>query len=76
MRPEPLVIIALLVIALAFTAASVIRLENYRYANFVGYCADYDSKDPVAHIKREDCLNEKQTRTIWLWHVIYGLNIF
>jgi hypothetical protein len=75
MRPAHLAIIALLVVALAFMTTAVVRLENYRYANFVGLCAEHDGKGPAARIKREECLNEKETRTSWLWHVLFGLKI-
>ena len=74
-RLGTLIVITLLSVTLFFMTAAVVRLENYRNANFVGYCAEHDGKDPVARIKREVCLEEKQTRTSWFWHVLYGLKL-
>lgn len=74
MRLTSLAIAALLV-ALGITTAAVARLENYRYANFLGMCSAFDLKDPAARIKREACLDDVQTRTAWVWHVVYGLKI-
>lgn len=34
-------LLAVLVIALAITTNAVVRLENYRYANFVGFCSHH-----------------------------------
>jgi len=38
-------IIVVLLAALGYTVSAVAKLENYRYANFVGLCLDgYDAK--------------------------------
>ncbi len=68
------IIIALCVAAFALGSA-VARLENYRYANFLGSCSEYAITDPVQRIKRESCLENTQTRTSWLWHILYGLKL-
>ncbi len=61
--------------AVVVLGSTVVRLENYRYANFVGFCSDYDIKNPVERINREECLNKTQTRTHWIWHLLYALRI-
>ncbi|WP_426615377.1 hypothetical protein [Bradyrhizobium sp. McL0616] len=72
-----LMIIVVLLAALAYSVVAVAKLENYRYANFVGLCADgYDIKNPTSGIKREDCLMRTDTRASWLWNAAYGLGIF
>jgi len=50
------IIIAVLAVALVVLASAVVRLENYRYANFVGFCTEFDIKQPVQRIEREKCL--------------------
>src|SRR5688572_3018523 len=57
--------VPLLAVGLVFTTSVVVPLENYRYANFVGVCTDFDIKNPAERIKHEDCLHNSQTRTGW-----------
>ena len=56
-------VIAVLVIALVMTNSAVVRLENYRYANAVGFCDEYDVANPMQRIKRGNCLENTETRT-------------
>jgi hypothetical protein len=67
--------IGILFIAVVVLGSTVVRLENYRYANFVGFCSDYDIRKPVERINREECLNKAQTRTHWIEHLLYALRI-
>ena len=62
-------------IAVALLTRAVVRLENYRYANSVGLCAEYSLRDAQQLIEREKCLNAVETRTHWVWHVLYGLGL-
>ena len=75
MRIPYIFLLTVLVIALAITTTAVVRLENYRYANFVGLCSEFDITNPVQRIKREGCLEIAETRTHWLWHILYGMKI-
>jgi hypothetical protein len=75
MRTACVFLFAVLIVALVLTTNAVVRLENYRYANFVGMCKEYDITDPVERIKRERCLENTETRTHWFAHVLYGLRI-
>jgi hypothetical protein len=70
-----IVILVLVVLVIVLTAA-VVRLENYRYANFVGLCTEFDITKPQQRIEREKCLETTRTRTHWFWHVIYGVGLF
>ncbi len=61
---------ALLVITTATTlwlASSLVRVENQRYAMQLGMCrqevGDWDYK----------CLKRVDTRTSWIWHLVYAL---
>lgn len=65
--------IGILFVAIVALGSAVARLENYRYANFVGFCSDYDIKNLEERIKREECLNKTQTRTHWIWHILNAL---
>lgn len=49
--------------------ATIVRLENYRYANQMGFCSSPEFKWPEGMMRREDCLNRTQTRTHSLWHL-------
>jgi hypothetical protein len=62
-----------LLIATIILGSAVVRLENYRHANFIGFCADYNVRDPQQRIAREQCLDGSQTRTNWFWHLLYGI---
>jgi hypothetical protein len=76
MRIWLLMIVVVLFAALGYSVAAVAKLENYRYANFVGLCAeDYDVRNPSSRIKREDCLMRSEARTSWWWNAAYGLGI-
>ena len=48
--------------------AALIGLENYRYANSKGYCSEFDTKDSVARVLKDQCLNEtmKGEDAVWL----------
>jgi hypothetical protein len=75
MRSTTIIVVVSLVVAVIVLTHAIVRLENYRYANFVGFCTDFDIKDPQQRIKREACLNNTQTRTHWLFHVAYGVGL-
>ena len=52
----------------------IVVLENYHYASSLNFCSEY--ANAMNLVKREKCLNEKETRTSWAWHLAYGLKIF
>ncbi len=63
--------IVIFVLAIALTVrivAALIGLENYRYANSKGYCSEYNIKDPVARVLKDQCLEEtmKGSNSLWL----------
>lgn len=49
-------------------AASLVRVENQRYALRIGMC-----EGPVTSQKFYDCIETVQTRTGWWWHLFYAL---
>ncbi len=57
------VIIALVVRILA----ALISLENYRYANSHGFCNEFDTKDAVARVLKDQCLDETMEGSDSLW---------
>jgi hypothetical protein len=77
MNPRPLILILVLMLVAmgAVLTSAVARLENYRYANFVGACTEFDITRPQQRIERERCLEATQTRTHWFWHVLYGVGL-
>lgn len=75
MKLIPLALIAGLALVIVWLGSAVVKLENYRYANFVGMCTKYNIADPIQRIQREDCLEKTQTRTHWFWHLLYGLKV-
>jgi hypothetical protein len=70
-----IVVIVMLLAMVAILTSAVVRLENYRYANFVGACTEFDITKPQQRIEREKCLEATQTRTHWFWHVLYGVGL-
>ena len=51
---------------------SLVKVENERYALFVGMC---DKKDSPTELRLIDfqCLSKVETRTHWVWHLFYAL---
>ena len=72
----PIAIIVALALIAAALGAAVVRLENYRYANSLGFCSQYSLKDPIDLHRREECLNKVQTRTHAAWHIFYAVKDF
>lgn len=52
---------------IVWLSVSLVRVENERYAMFVGMCRDRLGMTDVT------CLTKTQTRTGWWWHLFYGL---
>lgn len=48
-------------------SAALVRVENERYALFLGMCRDRLGMTDIA------CVMKVQTRTGWWWHLFYGL---
>jgi hypothetical protein len=62
------IILTVVVIALVVRIlAALIGLENYRYANSHGFCSEFDTKDPVARVLKEQCLDETMKGSDALW---------
>lgn len=66
-----LVILVLLGLLVWF-GATIVRLENYRYAAQLGMCSDYSA---IQLVERHRCLSETQTRTSSFWHLVYALGL-
>jgi hypothetical protein len=66
-------IIVFLLLLIIWLSTSVIRLENYHYANQVGLCLEFEF--PQEGLERDKCLNDSQTRTNPFLHLLYGLGI-
>lgn len=65
--------IVFLLLIVVWLSATVIRLENFRYATFVGFCSEPAETIPGQPLKRYECLKSKETRTNGLWHLYYAL---
>lgn len=55
------------VLLMFWLAVSLVRVENERYALFVGMCRDRLGMTDAR------CLATVQTRTGWWWHLYYAL---
>jgi hypothetical protein len=75
MKIIAVVLIVGLAVETVWLGSAVVRLENYRQANFVGMCIHYNIADPIQRIQREDCLEKARTRTHWWWHLLHGMRI-
>jgi hypothetical protein len=62
------VAIALLLVAVLYLGASLIKVENQRYALAVGLC-----RDSKTGLTDNACLAKVETRTNPAWHLYYAL---
>lgn len=60
----------LLVLLVVWLSASLVRVENQRYAQVIGMC-----RDGATGLSDLACLSKVETRTSWIWHFAYGLGI-
>jgi hypothetical protein len=67
------ILIALLLVVVAWLLAVVVRLENYHYASVVGMCSEFKADDPLQTVTRHNCLHSTNTRTSSVWHIFYAL---
>lgn len=65
-------IIAVLSLALLWFGASLIRVENQRYALELEMCG---TLSPENSVKRFECLETIETRTGPFYHLLYGLGV-
>ena len=63
------VAIVVLAIAALILGASLVRVENQRYAMSIGMCA---TKEPP-RLPDWKCLSHVETRTSWWWHIFYAV---
>lgn len=70
MKNIAIVVLSLLVVWLSIT---VVRLENFRYATFVGFCSEPTETILGQPLKRYECLKSKESRTNAVWHLFYAL---
>ena len=68
-------LILILCAVVVWFGMTIVRLENYNYGNVVGFCNEYSSQIPQERIKKDECLNSKQTRTNPFIHLAYALGI-
>jgi hypothetical protein len=65
-----------LIVALAgllvWFGATIVRLENYRYAASLNMCANFKAYELA---KRDHCLKTAKTRTSPIYHLLYGLRV-
>lgn len=54
-------------ILIVWLGASLVRVENQRYALLGGMCRDASGAVDGA------CLQKVETRTAWWWHLLYAL---
>lgn len=66
-------VIVILLLLIVWLSTTVVRLENFRYATFVGFCSGPAETIQTEPQKRYECLKSKETRTNWLWHLLFAL---
>ena len=62
-------VIVVLLMAVVLLSARLVAIENQRYAAALGICPG----KLVPHIQDLSCLATVQTRTSWLWHLLYAV---
>ena len=68
------IVIFLLLLALAWLSATIVRLENFHYTSVVGMCREFKADNPLQTVQRHRCLHSTETRTNPLWHLFYALS--
>ncbi len=63
-----IVIAILLLICIGFSFV-IVKVENQRYALEVGMCREKANPILIDH----RCLDTVQTRTSWMWHLLYAI---
>jgi hypothetical protein len=66
MKKNALLATALVIIIILGTA--LVRVENQRYAMFIGMCID-----PATKMGDSNCLASVETRAGWWWHLYYAI---
>lgn len=64
------VALTLLALLVVWLSASLVRVENQRYAQVTGMC-----RDGATGLSDLVCLSKVETRTSWFWHLAYGLGL-
>lgn len=59
--------LAIAIVIIVWQAAALARVENERYALFIGMCRD------KVGLTDTQCLAKAQSRTGWWWHLFYAL---
>lgn len=69
------ILIIVLLICVFILGKTVIRLENYHYANQIGMCdiRKINGNELEKEQKRRECFALVQTRTNSLWHLFYAI---
>ena len=58
-----------LVVAIVILGAALVRVENQRYALYIGMCGP----NAGAQMPDPTCLSRIKTRTGWWWHLFYAV---
>ena len=62
--------ILILLVLLYWFGSTIVELENYGYASTIGMCSEFANP-----LERVECLQNTETRTHWIFHLLYSLNI-
>ncbi|QDK38583.1 hypothetical protein DOE51_13845 [Bdellovibrio sp. NC01] len=65
------IIIAIQFLLLFWFAITIVRIENQRYAYFVGMCSEFSDVSQV--VQKHKCIESVETRTSPVWHLFYAL---
>ncbi|AML50587.1 hypothetical protein RC74_04235 [Falsihalocynthiibacter arcticus] len=68
-------IIFLLSVLLIWFGSTIVRLENINYANILNMCPAFVPSQPSTFTETQECFDEVQTRTSFIWHLLYGLKL-
>ena len=66
-------VIALLTALLIWFGATIVEIENERYALSLEMCTLLDPAGIESVVERDQCLDDIETRTSWVWHLYYAL---
>jgi hypothetical protein len=70
MKKSTLSAITVLIAVIIYLSFHIIRLESYHYAAQIGFCSDV-----IELVEKDKCLDQTETRTSPIYHLLYGLEI-
>lgn len=64
------VFLLIMLVLLFWFGSTIVKLESYNYGTMVGLCSEFSILQ-----ERHECLLKAETRTHWIYHLLYALDV-